>query len=175
MSFRDAIKTCFRKYVTFSGRASRPEYWWFLPVGALFPKVSVFAAYQIVPTLHPLIAVFFAAITLLPLVAVTTRRLRDTGEQAQSITIPLNALLSLIALSYVWFVFHSWSVNVLAVSDGPSGFGHMILWLTGSFFFAAFAIRFFVLGLITGTALFSQMAMPSDFDPTSNNSSEVQQ
>ena len=30
MSFTDAIRTCLRKYVTFSGRASRPEYWWFI-------------------------------------------------------------------------------------------------------------------------------------------------
>ena len=25
----DTVKTCFRKYVTFSGRATRPEFWWF--------------------------------------------------------------------------------------------------------------------------------------------------
>ena len=30
MSFTDAIRTCFGKYVTFSGRASRPEYWYFV-------------------------------------------------------------------------------------------------------------------------------------------------
>ena len=29
MGFFDAVKTCFLKYVTFSGRASRSEYWWF--------------------------------------------------------------------------------------------------------------------------------------------------
>ena len=29
MTFVDAVKTCFRKYFTFSGRATRPEYWWF--------------------------------------------------------------------------------------------------------------------------------------------------
>ena len=30
MSFTEAIKTCFRKYIDFSGRASRSEYWWFI-------------------------------------------------------------------------------------------------------------------------------------------------
>ena len=29
MTFGEAVQTCFRKYVTFSGRATRPEYWWF--------------------------------------------------------------------------------------------------------------------------------------------------
>jgi uncharacterized membrane protein YhaH (DUF805 family) len=173
MSFTDAIKTCFRKYVTFSGRASRPEYWWFLPVGILFPTLIVVAAYAAIPAIHPLISISIAAVTLSPLVAVTSRRLRDTGERSQGLLIPLNALISLIALSCFWYLYHTWAVNGLALSDGPSGFGLMVFWLLGSFLFAAFAIRFFILGLITGTALFSQMAMPSDFDATSHNSSEV--
>ena len=29
MTFQTAIRTCFSKYFTFSGRASRSEYWWF--------------------------------------------------------------------------------------------------------------------------------------------------
>ena len=30
MTFQQAIITCFRKYFTLSGRASRSEYWWFV-------------------------------------------------------------------------------------------------------------------------------------------------
>ncbi|HAL37550.1 MAG TPA: DUF805 domain-containing protein, partial [Polaromonas sp.] len=29
MNFGQAISTCLSKYATFSGRASRPEFWWF--------------------------------------------------------------------------------------------------------------------------------------------------
>ena len=29
MSFTEAVKTCFAKYVTFSGRARRSEHWYF--------------------------------------------------------------------------------------------------------------------------------------------------
>ena len=29
MSFTESISTCFRKYIVFSGRAQRSEYWWF--------------------------------------------------------------------------------------------------------------------------------------------------
>ena len=39
MSFSDAVRTCFSKYVTFSGRATRPEYWWFF----LFLLLASFA------------------------------------------------------------------------------------------------------------------------------------
>lgn len=35
MNFQTAVKTCFSKFVTFSGRASRPEYWWFFLFGIL--------------------------------------------------------------------------------------------------------------------------------------------
>ena len=29
LSFMEAVKTCFKKYATFSGRARRSEFWWF--------------------------------------------------------------------------------------------------------------------------------------------------
>jgi uncharacterized membrane protein YhaH (DUF805 family) len=38
MTFIDAVKICFQKYVTFSGRARRAEYWWwslFIIIGNL--------------------------------------------------------------------------------------------------------------------------------------------
>ena len=30
MTFKTAIRTCFGKYATFKGRATRPEYWYFV-------------------------------------------------------------------------------------------------------------------------------------------------
>lgn len=33
MSFGEALKTCFKKYATFSGRARRSEFWWFSVLG----------------------------------------------------------------------------------------------------------------------------------------------
>ena len=30
MTFKEAVRTCFSKYITFSGRASRSEYWYFV-------------------------------------------------------------------------------------------------------------------------------------------------
>ena len=48
MGFKEAVRTCLReKYFTFSGRASRSEYWWYtlfvwLVVAALFALFFVF-------------------------------------------------------------------------------------------------------------------------------------
>jgi uncharacterized membrane protein YhaH (DUF805 family) len=36
MNISQSISTCFAKFVTFSGRASRPEYWWFMLASIVF-------------------------------------------------------------------------------------------------------------------------------------------
>ena len=86
MSFGEAVRTCFQKYADFSGRASRPEYWWF----ALF-TVLVYAALFVLASavgtasdaLAGLVALLlFAAILglILPSIAAAVRRLHDTGR-----------------------------------------------------------------------------------------------
>ncbi len=72
MGFGDAIKSVFSKYATFSGRARRSEYWWFI----LFSWL-VNAALTILSA--PLAAVWGIAI-FLPSIAVLARRLHDTGR-----------------------------------------------------------------------------------------------
>jgi uncharacterized membrane protein YhaH (DUF805 family) len=72
MNIQQAIRTCFRKYVDFSGRASRSEYWWFL------------LAYFVVAVVAQLINRYLPAVVilavLLPLLAATVRRLHDIGK-----------------------------------------------------------------------------------------------
>lgn len=67
MGLREAIVTCFRKYFTFSGRARRPEYWYFLLLTILV---------SMVPVIGPL----FAVAVLIPGYAVTWRRMHDIGK-----------------------------------------------------------------------------------------------
>ena len=74
MNFQQAVKTCFSKYIDFSGRASRPEYWWFV----LAYVVLVMATSFINQYLYYLVALVF----LLPLLAAGARRLHDTGRSA---------------------------------------------------------------------------------------------
>ena len=46
-SFGEAIKVCFTKYITFKGRASRSEYWWFTLFTTLGSAVWQPSAYSV--------------------------------------------------------------------------------------------------------------------------------
>ena len=72
MSFGQAISACFAKYATFTGRASRSEFWWFL----LFQLLVLGAAAMVSEFFYGLIALGF----LLPSLAVGARRLGDIGK-----------------------------------------------------------------------------------------------
>lgn len=68
MTFGQSIKTCFSKYATFSGCASRSEFWWFWLFNALLSWTVIV----------PIIA-------FIPSLAVLVRRLNDTGRSAMSL------------------------------------------------------------------------------------------
>ena len=72
MSFTEAIKVCFAKYVTFSGRAKRPEYWWFF--------LFCFVVSLLLQAVHEGVSGLFSLLTLLPSLAVGARRLHDTAR-----------------------------------------------------------------------------------------------
>jgi len=92
MTFTESIKVCFSKYADFNGRASRSEYWWF----ALFIVLATFAADVISDKLSLLISIA----TLLPLIAVTARRLHDTNRSGWLQLIALIPVLGWIAIIY---------------------------------------------------------------------------
>ena len=72
MNFGQAISTCLSKYATFSGRASRPEFWWFFLFQLLVSLVTSF--------LGDLINGLAALALLVPALAVGARRLHDIGK-----------------------------------------------------------------------------------------------
>jgi uncharacterized membrane protein YhaH (DUF805 family) len=101
MGFTDAVKTCFRKYATFSGRASRPEYWWFflfVILGGIVASILdglLFGATVVetettksVTTNGPLAAIFSLG-TLVPGLAAGWRRMHDTGRSGLFLLYPL--------------------------------------------------------------------------------------
>lgn len=91
MGFQEAIRTCLReKYVTFSGRASRSEYWFFvlfsylliLGVGALFFLFGGMGAIEngSLNAAHYILLIAYVIITLglfLPSISVLVRRFHD--------------------------------------------------------------------------------------------------
>ena len=72
MNFGQAISTCLSKYATFSGRASRPEFWWFF----LFQILISLAASMLGDAVAGLVSLGL----LLPALAVGARRLHDIGK-----------------------------------------------------------------------------------------------
>jgi uncharacterized membrane protein YhaH (DUF805 family) len=72
MTAIESIQTCFQKYATFNGTASRSEYWWFF----LFNTLALVAISVINTKLYYL----YLFATLLPQIAVATRRLHDTDR-----------------------------------------------------------------------------------------------
>ena len=94
MNFFDAIKTCFTKYADFTGRASRPEFWWFM----LF-VVLVDAA---VLAISHLLWFLFALAVVLPRLAVAVRRLHDTDRSGWWLLIGFVPIVGWIVL-LVWY------------------------------------------------------------------------
>ena len=93
MNFSQAISVCLSKYATFTGRASRPEFWWFF----LFQILISFAASM----LGDLIAGLVSLGLLLPALAVGTRRLHDIGKSGWWQLIMLT-VIGLLVLIYWW-------------------------------------------------------------------------
>ena len=93
MNFGQAISTCFAKYATFSGRASRPEFWWFFLFQIL---VSVVAS-----MLGDVVAGLVSLALLLPALAVGARRLHDIGKSGWWQLIMLT-VIGLLLLIYWW-------------------------------------------------------------------------
>lgn len=103
MTFPQAIASVFSNYVNFSGRASRPEYWWFFLFmvlvsivaaiidAALFGSKNGFGPTSIVLTLA----------TLLPGLAVGIRRLHDIDRTGWWTLIALVPIVGIILL-IVW-------------------------------------------------------------------------
>ncbi len=75
-SFGQAISSCFKRYATFDGRASRSEYWWFY----LF---CVLLSFTYIGSL----------VTLIPSIAVAWRRMHDIGKHGAFCLIPIYGLI----------------------------------------------------------------------------------
>ncbi len=92
MPFQQAIRTCLAKYATFTGRASRSEFWWF----TLFQVLAVVVAAAIYRHLGTLVMLAL----LVPSVAVGARRLHDIGKSGMFLLIGLIPFVGHLILLY---------------------------------------------------------------------------
>jgi uncharacterized membrane protein YhaH (DUF805 family) len=72
VTWQEATQRCISKYVDFSGRAPRSEYWWFY--------LTVMAAFFIASMISETLGALMILGLLLPNLAVSVRRLHDTGK-----------------------------------------------------------------------------------------------
>ena len=113
MTFQQALKTCFTKYASPFGRASRKEFWYFMLfyisgwIVISIAFMTAFAGYAVYETNEPTtpiiivstIATIWWNITIAPVLAVIARRLHDTeksGWWTWVILIPIIGTIQII-------------------------------------------------------------------------------
>lgn len=102
MGMGTAISTVFRKYADFTGRARRPEFWWFALFSALVSAAlnafNVWTPHGTIALGSSLSGVWSIGV-LIPSLAVAVRRLRDAGRSWAElfwILLPIAGLIVLI-------------------------------------------------------------------------------
>lgn len=86
----NAISACFQKYATFSGRASRSEFWFFT---LFYLIVSVLAG--AVEGVTGIVGLGYlpVLVMLIPSIAVSCRRMHDTGRSGWFQLVPIYNLI----------------------------------------------------------------------------------
>ena len=130
MTFLDSVKTCLKKTLTISGRASRSEFWWFqlsfFVIGLIIGLIVVaFVALGADSTLAPIIiGIIYALYVIVGSIASFTagiRRLHDTNRSGWLV-------LVFWLLGMIPFVnFISWIVYIVFIcqagTPGDNRFG----------------------------------------------------
>ena len=112
MNMPTAVKTCMRKYVTFSGRATRSEYWWFvLFCFCIFIStvtLSIISNYYRLNNDFDKVVELFGIILLILLIgliipnwSVAVRRLHDAGKSGEYVFWYLLAILGAAILDAI--------------------------------------------------------------------------
>ena len=109
VGFGEAIGRGFSNYFTFSGRASRPEYWWWILFTLLIGWIP-----------------FASLVTLIPSLAVTSRRFHDIGKSGWLQIIPW----AILAVAFVSAgVGDAGFLFVIGMIAACASFVVLIVWL----------------------------------------------
>ncbi len=105
MGFSEAIQTCFSKYVTFTGRARRSEFWYWVLFVVIADAVAgildniLFSRSNASP-----IAGLVSLALLLPGLAVAIRRLHDTGKSGWYVLLGLIPIVGVFLLIFLYYI-----------------------------------------------------------------------
>lgn len=110
VGFGEAISICFKKYVDFTGRARRSEYWWWELLIFLLVLVTCW-----IPFVNGIVYLGI----ILPTWAVTVRRLHDTGRSGWWLLAPLGVTLLGCLLMFAG--------GIGGIGGGGDGFGALFI------------------------------------------------
>jgi uncharacterized membrane protein YhaH (DUF805 family) len=116
MTFPEAIKSGFSNYVTFRGRATRSEYWYwalFVTIASLVALTIDIGVLGFSPSGAAPISSIFDLVTFLPSLAVAARRLHDMDRTAWWLLIAFTGIGAFVLI--IWFCFRG--------TRGPNRFG----------------------------------------------------
>ena len=108
MGFGQAIATCMTNYVTFAGRASRSEFWWFYLFVVLMSWGATLVAavtFPVEPAAADALSGLVNLMFLLPVLAAGARRLHDIGRSGWWQLLYLTGIG--VILLIVWWVLNS--------------------------------------------------------------------
>ncbi|HPD93973.1 MAG: DUF805 domain-containing protein [Rhodobacter sp.] len=104
MDFQTAVQTCFQKYATFSGRAQRSEFWWYV-LAIIIANLVLGLVDSMLFGGHGNIGVLgglFSLATFVPSLAVSVRRLHDIGYSGWWLLLMLIPLLGFVVLLFFY-------------------------------------------------------------------------
>ena len=117
MTFQDAVRTCFQKYVTISGRARRSEYWWwvlFVIAGSLAASVLDGILFGFGENNANILEPLFGLAVFLPSLCAAGRRLHDRDMSAWWLLLMLIPVVGALILLVIY---------ALPGTEGPNRFG----------------------------------------------------
>jgi uncharacterized membrane protein YhaH (DUF805 family) len=97
LGFADAVRSVLSQYATFSGRARRAEYWWFVLAYVL---AMVVAAVVDAAIGTPVLEIILVLGAIVPTLAVSVRRLHDTDRSGWWLLLGLIPFGSIVVLVF---------------------------------------------------------------------------
>ena len=131
MSFKDAIKSFFVKFLTFSGRASRSEFWYAMLFCGLV-SAGLGGLEELACALNgwsrtaeaPLLATLFDLAVIIPSIAVGVRRLHDIGRSGWWYLL----IIAPFGLLLIGVLSHKALLFLIAIIAAPVPIVILIIW-----------------------------------------------
>lgn len=96
-----------QKYATFSGRATRPEYWYFFLINFLI-GIAINIVSMIAGDVYSIVGMIYSLAMFIPGLAICARRLHDIGKSGWMMLVALIPLAGII-----------WLIVLLATKSSP--------------------------------------------------------